>query len=100
MQEGLLKSECSRCHLEQWQGSLIPLELHHLNGINNDHRIENIVLLCPNCHSLTSTFRGKNVAMSRKRSHHLIPLKEDTRTCKERTDSRILFHKRLSEIEK
>lgn len=38
----------------------IPLELDHINGINTDNRIENLRILCPNCHSLQSTHRGRN----------------------------------------
>tara|TARA_B100001093_G_scaffold402666_1_gene390516 strand:+ start:233 stop:829 length:597 start_codon:yes stop_codon:yes gene_type:complete len=39
----------------------IPLELDHINGDNKDHRIENLRLLCPTCHSTTKTFKGRNV---------------------------------------
>ncbi|WP_083937631.1 HNH endonuclease [Hymenobacter aerophilus] len=46
--------------LSEWVGEPIPLELHHINGINNDHRLENLQLLCPNCHALTDNYRGKN----------------------------------------
>lgn len=42
----------------------IPLELHHINGINNDHRLENLQMLCPNCHAFTDNYRGKNTGMS------------------------------------
>lgn len=44
-----------------WNGELIPLELEHINGINNDNRLENLTLLCPNCHAQTPTYRGKNI---------------------------------------
>ena len=52
---------CENCELNSWLNKPIPLELHHINGINNDHRIENIQLLCPNCHAQTDNYRGKNI---------------------------------------
>ena len=52
---------CSECGISEWRGKLIPLELDHINGKNTDNRIENLRLLCPNCHSLTDTWRGKNI---------------------------------------
>jgi len=58
--EGLFESICSICKLEKWLDEPISLELDHMNGDNSDNRIENLRLLCPNCHSTTSTYRGKN----------------------------------------
>ena len=52
--------ECSVCHVSSWQGNNLALQLDHINGKNNDHRLENLRLLCPNCHSQTDTFAGKN----------------------------------------
>jgi len=60
LQEGLKKHICEQCGLIGWQGKPIPLELHHINGNNRDNRIENLVLLCPNCHALTESYRGRN----------------------------------------
>ena len=60
LQEGLKKHICEQCGLIEWQGKPIPLELHHINGNNRDNRIENLVLLCPNCHALTESYRGRN----------------------------------------
>ncbi|GAA4013866.1 hypothetical protein GCM10022408_28740 [Hymenobacter fastidiosus] len=60
LKEGWKQHQCEECGLQERQGQLIPLELHHLNGVHNDHRIENLQLLCPNCHALTKSYRGKN----------------------------------------
>ncbi|SES81878.1 HNH endonuclease signature motif containing protein [Hymenobacter actinosclerus] len=57
---GLKEHRCEACTLSEWLGEPIPLELHHVNGVNNDHRLENLQLLCPNCHALTDNYRGKN----------------------------------------
>ena len=60
IQHGLKDAKCEHCQLTEWLGERIPLELHHTNGINNDHRLANLQLLCPNCHALTENYRGKN----------------------------------------
>lgn len=60
LKEGLKERKCECCGLSQWQGMDIPLELHHVNGDNCDNRIENLRLLCPNCHALTDNYRGRN----------------------------------------
>ena len=57
---GLFEKKCYSCGLSEWLGQNIPLELEHKNGNNSDNRIENLTLLCPNCHALTITYRGKN----------------------------------------
>ncbi|WBA40712.1 HNH endonuclease [Hymenobacter canadensis] len=60
LKEGYKAHRCEQCGLEEWRSMPIPLELHHINGVNNDHRLENLQLLCPNCHAQTSSYRGKN----------------------------------------
>lgn len=51
--------KCSSCKLSEWMGYKIPLEVDHINGIHTDNRIENLRFLCPNCHALTDTYKGK-----------------------------------------
>lgn len=58
--EGIKNHICEICGLTEWLHNPIPLELDHINGINTDNRIENIRLLCPNCHAQTPNYRGKN----------------------------------------
>ncbi len=67
--EGIKEKKCERCKRTKWLGKPIPLELDHINGDNLDNRIENLKILCPNCHALTPTHRGKNKmsALSEKR---------------------------------
>lgn len=57
---GLKGSGCEECGLTQWRSRPISLELHHVNGDGLDNRLENLLLLCPNCHSQTDTWGGRN----------------------------------------
>lgn len=60
LKEGYKERICECCNNTEWMGKPIPLELHHINGINTDNRLENLKFLCPNCHAFTDTYRGKN----------------------------------------
>jgi len=60
----ILEYKCQKCGCDgHWQDGIISLEIDHINGNNTDDRIENLHYLCPNCHALTETYRGKNKAL-------------------------------------
>lgn len=62
LKAGIMKDICVLCGLgPEWNGKPITLQLDHINGIGNDHRIENLRILCPNCHTQTDNFAGRNL---------------------------------------
>lgn len=61
LEEGVLPAECSACGRDEWEGRPIPLELDHISGDRTDNRLDNLRLLCPNCHAQTDTYRGRNI---------------------------------------
>lgn len=70
LQNSIKKHSCENCHRDKWLDNPIPLQLHHINGKRDDNRIENIQLLCPNCHVLTENYGSKNMSVSKKERKH------------------------------
>jgi hypothetical protein len=60
LNEGLKKNKCEQCGISEWLGKPLSMQLHHVNGDGTDNRLENIIFLCPNCHSQTDTYGGRN----------------------------------------
>lgn len=75
-EEGLKEYKCECCGLSEWMGKPISLQLHHINGINNDNRIENLQILCPNCHAQTENFASKGRGTSIVRKCDNLPLED------------------------
>ena len=55
----LKANRCECCGIAGWRGRPLSMALHHVNGDNHDNRLENLQLLCPNCHSQTDNFAGR-----------------------------------------
>ncbi len=65
LDSGLLPRRCAICGNHAWNGQPIPLELDHINGDRTDNRLQNLRVLCPNCHAQTPTWRGRNIGRQR-----------------------------------
>jgi hypothetical protein len=60
LKEKVFDNRCSICYINSWNNKQINIQLDHINGISSDHRLENLRMICPNCHSQTETYCGKN----------------------------------------
>lgn len=58
----MIPYKCEKCGCDgHWQGGEIKLEIDHIDGDNHNNELNNLHYLCPNCHALTDTYRGKNI---------------------------------------
>lgn len=94
IKNNLVPYKCAICGCTEWQGKTLSLELDHINGINNDNRLENLRFLCPNCHSQTSTYGSRNQQLNS--SEYDIP--DDLRKMVEKKYDEVKSVKRVSSI--
>lgn len=72
LKNNLLPYKCAMCGIIEWNGKTLSLELDHINGKNNDNRLENLRFLCPNCHSQTTTYGSRNQQVNYTKSEYAI----------------------------
>jgi 5-methylcytosine-specific restriction endonuclease McrA len=63
--QGILEYRCNSCGIDEYNGRHISLELNHIDGDRYNHLLENLELLCPNCHSQTGTYRSKKLLLKK-----------------------------------
>lgn len=78
---GLKTNKCECCGLTEWLGKPISCELHHINGDHTDNRIENLIILCPNCHSQTDNYAGRKNKKGVNTRIHKKPRKHTCSVC-------------------
>jgi 5-methylcytosine-specific restriction endonuclease McrA len=62
IRENKIPYSCQECSNEgEYNGKKLSLQLDHINGVNNDNRLNNLRFLCPNCHTQQDTYAGKNI---------------------------------------
>lgn len=76
LKERLLQNKCDICKIKpEWNNMILKLQLDHINGNKYDNRIENLRLLCPNCHSQTETFAGKKTKIDKEIINNISKIK-------------------------
>lgn len=91
LKEGLLIEQCAKCRQgPHWQGARLVLQLDHINGDPRDNRLENLRILCPNCHSQTETFGSRNSRRGRYKHPVVKPTCVECGTSVSRNNSRCM----------
>ena len=77
--EGNYKThKCEKCGREEWEGEKIPLQIHHRDGDHFNNKINNLEVLCPNCHALTDTFGKRKYIEKKKKQKEKISVEDIT----------------------
>lgn len=86
LESGLKERKCECCNNTEWLGKPIKLELHHINGNHDDNRLENLQLLCPNCHAYTDTYRGRNKIRYEEKKEKIVLVTYEEKKIKEKIE--------------
>lgn len=90
IKSGLKEDKCECCGVSEWQGHKLTIQLHHIDGDNENNNLDNLQLLCPNCHSITDNYAGKNT-----KKHNIIRKYEDFYSMSDEDKDKILNEKRI-----
>ena len=60
LKEGYKEHRCEICGITEWNGQPTPIELDHIDGDHSNNQLDNLRIICPNCHAQTTNYRGKN----------------------------------------
>jgi transposase-like protein len=94
IRNNLLPYKCAICGISKWNNKTLSLELDHINGMNNDNRLENLRFLCPNCHSQTTTYGSRN----QQRNESMYEITDELRELVSNTYDKVNSVKRVSSI--
>ena len=94
LRNNLLPYKCAICGISKWNNKTLSLELDHINGMNNDNRLENLRFLCPNCHSQTTTYGSRN----QQRNESTYEITDELRELVSNTYDKVNSVKRVSSI--
>jgi len=100
IREGLKEAKCEHCGITEWNGKKAPLELDHVNGNHEDNRLENLQILCPNCHAQTCNYRGRNRSDKKKKDEKNLKNKKIKVLCNRSTLTAEEVSQRLTKISK
>jgi hypothetical protein len=91
-----LGHKCEKCLISIWYDKPIPLEVHHINGDRTNNSLENLQLLCPNCHACTENWRGRK---NNTQEIENIGIKNDRKICKIKSEKRKFLNVKQSKTQ-
>jgi hypothetical protein len=65
LKEKGIEYKCSVCNITEWLGKPITIQIHHIDGLKNNNLIDNLVYLCPNCHTQTDNWGSKKLNINK-----------------------------------